>query len=77
VNGNRISSVTNLELKGEGKTAKDFKGLGVGGGKRWVGGGCTNEDKRGGQGAGEGAESLWWEVEKRNQKREHCKFRGN
>jgi hypothetical protein len=49
VNGNRICSVTNLELKEEGKMAKDLQGVGLGGGKRWVGGGCTNEDKRGGE----------------------------
>jgi hypothetical protein len=77
VNGNRICSFTNLELKGEGKTAKDLKGAGVGWGKRWVGGGCTNENKRGGEEVRRGGRWSLWEVEKGNQKGRIANFGGN
>ncbi len=49
MNGNRICSVANLELEGEGKTAKDLEGAGVGGGKGRVRGGHSNENRRGGE----------------------------
>ncbi len=49
VNKNGISSVANLKLEGEWKTAEDLERAGVGGGKRRVGGGCANENKRGGE----------------------------
>jgi hypothetical protein len=32
---------------------EDLEGARVGGGERWVGGGCANENKRGGK-------EVWW-----------------